>query len=356
MTASAAPTVPEDLPRSRLKALVTLAWPVVLSRLGIMIMGVTDAVVVGRYSAEELAFQGLGWAPTMVVLTTGIGLLYGVQVVTAQFVGEGRREEAGAVLQRGVLLALGTGLVATAALYFGAGPVMRAMQLEGDLGPESAAVVRVLALSMPLYLMGVACAFWLEALERPVPAMLVMAAVNIVNLILNLWLVPGNSPFPVDGAVASAWTTLFSRGAYAVGLILIIVKWREAHGLGVFMWRTARRWHSYWGRLMKVGAATAVSYFVETAGFAGMNIIAGWIGGLAVAAFAIIFNILGLVFMLPLGIAGATAVLVGKAHGERDRTGVRTAGLLGLGVAFALLVVISLVVVLGRDLMSMAYT
>src|SRR5690606_36028730 len=42
-------TPPDDL-----LELLRLAWPVVMARLGIMTMGLIDAVVVGRYSAQEL--------------------------------------------------------------------------------------------------------------------------------------------------------------------------------------------------------------------------------------------------------------------------------------------------------------
>ena len=41
--------------RATLKDLLHLAWPVVLARVGIMVMGLTDAVVVGNYSGVELA-------------------------------------------------------------------------------------------------------------------------------------------------------------------------------------------------------------------------------------------------------------------------------------------------------------
>src|SRR5918992_818913 len=91
-----------DLVRTDLAQLLKLSGPVVLSRLGIMAMGLTDAVVVGRYSARELGYHALGWAPTSVVLTMVVGLLTGVQVMTARAVGEGRRESTGAVLRRGI--------------------------------------------------------------------------------------------------------------------------------------------------------------------------------------------------------------------------------------------------------------
>ena len=70
--------------RTAFRDLLNLAWPVILSRLGIMTMGLTDAIVVGRHSSEQLAFHSLGWAPTSVLLTTAVGLLMGVQVMTAR--------------------------------------------------------------------------------------------------------------------------------------------------------------------------------------------------------------------------------------------------------------------------------
>jgi MATE family multidrug resistance protein len=72
-----APAIISDHAPIRLRNLLTLAGPVVASRLGIMAMGLVDTIVVGRHSVTELGFLALAWAPTMVVLTTGIGLLRG---------------------------------------------------------------------------------------------------------------------------------------------------------------------------------------------------------------------------------------------------------------------------------------
>ena len=76
--------------RSTLRELLTLAWPVVLARLGIMTMGLTDAIVVGNYAGRELAFHSLAWAPSSIIVVTAVGLLFGVQVMTARLLGEGR--------------------------------------------------------------------------------------------------------------------------------------------------------------------------------------------------------------------------------------------------------------------------
>src|SRR3569833_506854 len=102
--------------RTELAALLKLSWPVVISRLGIMAMGLSDAIVVGRYSATQLGYHALGWAPTSVVVTMAIGLLSGVQVMTARAIGEGRRRDTGAVLRRGLSYSLWIGAISAALL------------------------------------------------------------------------------------------------------------------------------------------------------------------------------------------------------------------------------------------------
>src|SRR5436309_6028005 len=119
--------------RVELAELLKLAGPVVVARLGIMAMGLSDAVVVGRYSATQLGYHALAWAPTSVVVTMAIGLLSGVQVMTARAIGEGRRAETGAVLRRGLSYSLWIGVTSAAALAL-LGPVfLHAIGLEKSL-------------------------------------------------------------------------------------------------------------------------------------------------------------------------------------------------------------------------------
>ncbi|HVK42087.1 MAG TPA: MATE family efflux transporter, partial [Phenylobacterium sp.] len=97
MADQAGATLPSDgrevnVVRAETAELWKLSWPVVLSRLGIMVMGLSDAIVVGRFSATQLGYHALAWAPTSVVVTMAVGLLTGVQVMTARRIGQGHRE------------------------------------------------------------------------------------------------------------------------------------------------------------------------------------------------------------------------------------------------------------------------
>ena len=116
------------LVRRDLAALFALAWPVVISRLGMMTMGLSDAIVVGRYSAIELGWHAIAWAPTTVVLVVGTALLGGVQVMTARAIGEGRPEETGGVLRRGLVYGVWVGLI-SALVLFALGPFLLGLLL-----------------------------------------------------------------------------------------------------------------------------------------------------------------------------------------------------------------------------------
>jgi MATE family multidrug resistance protein len=331
--------------------LLRLAWPTVLARLGIMAMGLTDAIVVGRYSATELGYHALGWAPTATVLTAAVGLLTGVQVMTARYIGEGRPHDTGMVLRRGVGYAALIGIVSTIALYL-VGPLfLERSGIEADLATGSSAALQVFALSLLPYLLCCAVTFWLEALGRPMPGMVTMWAANLVNVGLNLWLVPGTSGFDIDGAVASAWATFGARTALLAMLVVYIWRWPGSRDAGVFEARDDGKGPEQ----RRIGYGAGASYFVEAAAFSGMSFVAGLLGSLEVAAWAVVLNVAAIIFMGPLGLSSATAVLVGRAYGARDRAGVLHAGLLGVGVTAALTGIICAIVWPGAELIASAY-
>jgi MATE family multidrug resistance protein len=328
--------------RIDLNTLLTLSGPVVLSRLGIMGMGLCDALVVGNYSAKQLGYHALAWAPTSVVLTMAVGLMSGIQVMTARRIGEGRRDLTGAVLRRGLVYSFWIGLVSTVVLAAGGPAFMHAIGLPKDLADGASLPLVVFSLSLPGYGLSVAATFWLEGLSKPGPAAWAMWAANVVNLAIDLLLVPGTFGLPAMGAVGGAWATTGARTFLAAATLGYIALMPEARALGVFTKPEPDRPAAIEQR--RIGYGAGVSNFFEVAAFASLNVIAGWIGALAVAAWTIVLNVIALVFMVPLGLATGAAVLVGKAYGARDPAGVNRAGLVAFGVTATFGVIVSLVV------------
>ena len=66
-----------------------------------------------------------------------------------------------------------------------------------------------------------------------------------------------------------------------------------------------------------MGAAAGVSQLAEAGAFSALTVIAGRLGGEAVAAYQLLLNTLAVVFMISLGVAAATAVLSARPGAAR---------------------------------------
>ncbi|MES1198507.1 MAG: MATE family efflux transporter [Pseudomonadota bacterium] len=327
--------------------LLRLAGPVALARLGIIGMALADVIVVGQLTPAQLPHQALGWAPTAVFLVTGIGLLNGVQVLAARALGEKKPEGAGLALRRGLVLSLFAGAAAALAMWWGGERLFTTFGISPELAAPSARVMNVLALSIPLHLAYIAATYFLEAIKRPGISTAVMWASNAVNLALNLLWVPH------WGAVGSAWATVGAR-LFLAGMTLLwimLMKDRARFGLD----RLGGAGPSY-GALLAVGSAAAVSQAVEAGAFSSMTVIAGRLGANAVAAYQILLNVLALVFMVALGLAAASAVLVSEAIGRGAPRDAGRAGWTALGLNTLAMLACSAICLALPHPISRAYT
>ncbi|MEO8926679.1 MAG: MATE family efflux transporter [Caulobacteraceae bacterium] len=319
-----------SLVRADLAELLRLAGPVVASRVGVMTMGLTDVVVVGRYSAVQLGYLALGWTLASVVVVTAIGLLSGVQVMASRALGEERPDLAGAALRRGLVYAFWIGTAAMAMMILGGPPFLHVSGIAQGLADGSTAPLIVLALSMPGFALSVAAGSWMEGLGRPGPVMVIMWVANILNLMVNLALVPGRWGLPTLGAAGAAWATFSARSLLTIATLIYIAHMSDARALGVFAKPPRDKAREIEQR--RIGYGAGASGFFEVAAFASMTLIAGSISALVVAAYTVVLNVVSFVFMVPLGMATATAVLVARAYGARRPAALNRAALLGFGV------------------------
>jgi MATE family multidrug resistance protein len=331
---------------SLLRSLLRLTWPVAVARLGIMGMSVVDVMVVGQFAPAQLPYQALGWAPIGVLTVSGIGLLTGVQVLGAKALGAGNWHEAGGAWRRGLVVATLAGAGAAALVWLLGARAFTAFGIAPELALPSARVARILAFSVPLHFLYVATAFFLESIQRPLFSMLAMWSANVLNLLLNLWLVPR------WGAEGSAWCTVAARGCLAGSLLLWVWFLNGAERFGV---RKPASAPSY-GQLLRVGSAAAVSHAAEGGAFSGMTVLAGRQGAHAVAAYQILLNLLAIVFMVSLGVSSATAVLTSEAVGRKAPRDAARASFTGLLLNSALMALAGGFVLTCRYPIGRAYT
>ncbi len=327
-----------------------------MSRVGITLMGLLDTIVVGQYSTAQLGFLILATALFWVPAVSSMGLLMGIQVKTAQFLGAGDLHRIGAVFQRGMgyVLALS---IAFVAILVAAGPAMLRMLEAPDMAAGARLSLLLFTASMPGFMVCIACSQFLEALGRTRDVLIATLMANAINVVLLLLLVPGHvTVFGVtfSGAMGAATATLIARTLQATGMLVHVLTLKQARPFGLLDKQEPD--HEGAVEQRHVGYATGAAYFIEVAAFAGMTLFAGRAGGDAVACWAIVLNFASVVFMVPLGLSAGCSVLVGKAFGAGDREGLARMGRVSFLSAAGFMACVVLGVLIGAGVIARFYT
>jgi MATE family multidrug resistance protein len=308
-------------------AIARLAVPVAGSRIGMLLLVLVDAAMVGRHDSRELAYFGLGNALHLVLLLIGIGMLVGTAVLSAQARGAGEERTCGRVWRVALLhaLALGGGFALLALLG------EAALRLAGqtvDMAAGGGQVLLLSGLGLPGALVFVCSTLFLESLGRPRPGVLAMLAANLINVLLNSLLIGGGLGLPAMGAAGAALATSIARSLAALGLVLYILGLADRARWGIV--RPLVGGAAIGRKLRRVGYAIGLTQGAESAAFGGLVLLAGLVGAQSVAGHQIAISAVSLAFMGAIGTASATAVRVGLAVGRQDQYGQRRAGFAGM--------------------------
>lgn len=312
--------------RDDLTAMLQLAVPVVIAQVGMMAMGVVDTMVVGRVSATALAAVALGNLMVMAITAFGFGVMMAMDPLVSQALGAGDTLAVRRAVQRGITLAVLI-CVPLALVLSTAEPALRILRQPSDVIPLAAGYVHICIPGLVPFLCFVVLRQTLQAMERMKPIITAMVIANVFNFVADITLVYGRWGVPAMGPIGSAWATTASRTVLFLSLIVVS---RKELGpiLGTFD-RESLQLRPLW-RTFRLGLPIGVQLQLEFVAFGVIALLMGGLGTVQMAAHQVTINLASLTFMVPLGVAAATAVRVGHAVGRSDDGGVRRAAGAGL--------------------------
>ena len=302
--------------RSEFRPMLKLAWPVVLSEIGWMMMGVVDTVMVGRVSPEAIGGMSIGSVLHFTVAVFGMGLLLGLDTLVSQAFGGRRLDDCNAWLLHGLYLSFGllVPLTLLLLLFF---PFLPAWGIHPAVLSETIPYLKALVWGLlPLLLF---CCFrrYLQAMNQVKPILFAMISANLLNAFGNWVLIFGKLGAPALGAEGAGWSTTLSR-VYMMAVLLVATVWHERRNR-TGLWNTPLKMDlSRIGRLLRLGFPAAMQITLEVGVFAAATAMAGRLAPVALAAHQIAMQVASLTFMVPLGVASAGAVRVGQALGRHD--------------------------------------
>lgn len=301
-----------------------LAYPVMISQLGIIMMGVVDSLMVGKLGAAPLAAASLGNGMAFIILIIGIGLSYAVTPLVAIAVGAGKFEDCGIYFRQALLVNSISSIIIAILIYFAADLLQYFNQPE-DVQIQAVSYMKILGLSSIPLLMFQSYKQFIEGLSVMRPAMIITLIANTVNAFANWLLIYGNLGFPrleLDGA---GWATFISRLFMALAMMMFVMnnnffkKYDVSFHYKSINWPVIRK-------ILSLGLPSGFQYFFEVGAFSFAVVMVGWLGTQQLAAHQIALNLASISFMIVLGISVAGSIRVGNAVGKKDIAETRRAG------------------------------
>ena len=322
--------------QSELRALLGLAWPLILAFSGNQLLGVVDTAMVGRLGAAELAGVALGSGVYFTITVMGMGFVLGVDPLISQAVGAGEGRRVRAAVRTGVRVALGVSVPLVGLLLLST----LALPLFGIDEPTSAAASALILGRTPglvplLLLMAFRSLLQARSITRPFLVGSVVA--NVVNLVFNGLLIYGDDSLawvglpavglPALGVLGSGIASTLATFAQLAVMLLALRTIRPLEGGGDERVSVPA--------VLRVGGPIAATYLAEVGAFTVAAILAARLGSHAAAGHQVAITLASLTFTVTMGFASATSVRVGKAVGRGDSAGARLAGFAGFAASTA---------------------
>ncbi|MEQ9426695.1 MAG: MATE family efflux transporter [Cyclobacteriaceae bacterium] len=301
-----------------------LAYPVMLSQIGHVMVGVADSVMVGQLGAVPLAAVALGSGFFHVLMLFGIGVSYAITPLVAAADGEKNASKSAGYLKHAIYVNLILGAVLGVGLALSSG-VLKFFDQEQQVLDYAIPYMAIISYSIIPIMLFQTFRQFAEGLSSTKPAMVISIVGNLINVGLNYLLIFGEFGFPALGVNGAAWATLISRILIGGGMALFVFQSSRYHEVvSLFNWTGVQLRSSI--QLLKIGIPAGLQFIFEAGAFAMAAVMMGWIGAKQLAAHQIALNLAAITYMAATGISAAATIRVGNQLGKKDIPTLRIAG------------------------------
>ena len=301
-----------------------IAWPTMVTNVIGGLQGIVDHVLVGHLVGfTGNAAIGVSWQIIIVVIIFVSSLFTGMSVLVARFAGAGEEHKVNRVVYQAFLttLVISLGIMAPVG-YFISPWLLELVNAAPAVKAEALPFMRI----MFVFSSGMLLFYMLSGALRSAgdarTPMILGVALTVLNLLLNLILIPGLGPIPRFGTAGSAMGTVMASGllgVYSVWKLWSggwVVSFPRHQGFAVD-WRVVRS-------LFRFGLPAGIQGIAMNIG--GVFMLA-FIGSLAQsaaaqAAFAVSYTqLFSLITWTAIGLMGAAAAVAGQnlGAGRPDR-------------------------------------
>ena len=309
--------VQAPLPSSRTiyQKTLDIAWPSAMEAILISLIGAIDMIMVSTIGTNAIAAVGITTQPKFLLMSLVAALNVGTTVVVARRKGQNDANGARLALRNALMISLTLSILAMIAGIVFAKEMLELAGANIDYIADAMVYFRIIMMGNLFYLVGLTMTAAQRGVGNTRISLVTNLSANLVNVVLNYFLINGIWVFPRLGVAGAAIATLVGN---IVSLILATHSlFRKDSFLKLSL---SDPWvldlpslQSIW----RFSSAALVEQFFIRLGFLSYARAVAGLGTLAFATHYIAMNVMGITFSVGEGLSIATSALVGQSLGAK---------------------------------------
>ena len=293
-----------------------LAYPIILGMIGHTLVGIVDNIMVGKLGPTELAAVSLGNSFVFIAMSLGIGFSTAITPLVAEADGKKNIEEGRLAFHHGLYLCTILGIVLFTLIYF-CKPLIAYMGQPEEVVTLAKPYLEIVGFSLIPLIIFQAYKQFADGLSETKYSMWATILSNVVNIVVNYFLIYGIWIFPKLGIIGAAIGTIASR------IVMLIFM----H----YMMNLKTKFHPYFKgftlkeikkeiniKIIRLGTPSAMQMLFEVVLFTAAVWLCGVIGVTSQAANQIALSIASLTFMFAMGLSVTAMIRVANQKGKSD--------------------------------------
>ena len=293
--------------------MASLAVPIFVETLLVMMLGAVDTFMLSRYSDNSVAAVGVVNQLMNLVFLLFEVISLGTSILCSQYIGAGRRDKVIQVVGISLLFNLISGMMISACLFFFADDMLILMGLRPDLMSFGLPYMKIVGGFAFLQAISLSLSASLRSANKAKYPMYVSMVVNVLNIIGNYSLIFGKFGMPALGVEGAAISTSVCRGVSVIILLVVLFKKHipsfPKEYFTPFPWIELKN-------LLKIGIPSAGEHFSYSLSQVVISYFINMISNQALAVRSYVVNIVMFTYIFALAISQGGAIMIGQLVGK----------------------------------------
>ncbi len=324
-----------------LRSLITLAVPLILANVLQAAYQLIDAFWVGRLGGTAVAAVSVSFPIMFLTISLGIGFAVAGSTLIAQYFGAGEHDSVNHIAAQTILMIVLISVVLGIIGYILTPVFLDALGVAPDVYDGALGFMRVSFIGLTFNF----AFFMFQSILRGVGEVKIPVYIVLGTVILNFGLDPlfiyGWGPIPANGVAGAAIATVGTQSIAAIIGITILLKGK--YHVRLHIHDLAPDW-KYVKRAFFLGFPASIEQSARALGLTVMTFLITSFGTVSMAAYGVGSNILQVVMIPAMGLAMATATLVGQNIGAGNMERAAKIARLATWIGFAALEIFGIIV------------